>query len=197
MLKKIVTLLALCASTSIFAANSGFYMGIDLGGSRTNATNNSGGIDLPGASVDKNSFAGGANIGYQIGKYLAAELGYMYLGQTKFNNILGVSGADAKVTQQSGDLLAKVLLPITHGLGAYALVGGAYVYEKPSVNGKAKSLGVTAGNSEHGIRLTYGLGASYDFNPSWTIDASWRQIDHGNNIPQTDLVLGGLTYHFG
>jgi opacity protein-like surface antigen len=198
MFKKIHIALAVVSigfSASAFAAKSGLYTGIELGGTRTNFSSSD--LALPGADIDKNSFAGRVELGYQFGQYLALEMGYAYLGYNKFNNAFNISGLDGHITQQSGDLIGKVLLPVTHGLGLYALVGGAYVYEKPTLTGSAKSMGFSISGSEHAIRPTYGLGVSYDFNPKWTIDASWRQINSGSNIPQIDFMSGGITYHFG
>ncbi|MFN7097460.1 MAG: outer membrane beta-barrel protein [Gammaproteobacteria bacterium] len=209
MLKKLSFTLAaagLIFSASAYAtASNGLYLGLQLGESSADYSNSSSGLSdfygyssLPGASVDNNAFAGRLYLGYQFNKFVAAELGYSYLGNVEFNNIFAVSGATASLRQQAGDLTAKVMLPVTRQFNVFALGGVAYVGAKPNdVSNTASLLGVQTGSREGAFTATYGLGAGYDFNQHWGLDATWRRFNSSGDIENTDLFTLGAAYHFG
>lgn len=208
MLKKLTLTLAAAGvifSASAYAtANNGFYTGLQLGESSSNYSNSSSGLSdfygyssLPGASVDNNEFAGRLYLGDQFNKYVALELGYSYLGNVEFNHIFAISNANAELRQQAGDLTAKVMLPVTQQFNVFALGGAAYVYAKPNnVSSTASTLGVQTGSGEGQFTATYGLGAGYDFNQHWGIDATWRRFNASGDIENIDLFTLGAAYHF-
>ncbi|MBY0545006.1 MAG: outer membrane beta-barrel protein [Gammaproteobacteria bacterium] len=208
MIKKVLLALAttmLAASTSVFAtAKNGLYLGLQMGESKANYSDNSSGLNsffsqptLPNASIDENSFAGRLYMGYQWNKFIAAELGYNYLGNVQFNNIFGISGADADLRQQAADLSAKVMLPITKQFNVFALGGGAYVWAKAwNTSTTADTMGVEVGSSQGTFTPVYGLGADYDFNEHWGVDVSWRRFIANGDLEQTDLAMAGVAVHF-
>lgn len=209
MLKKLLVASAITgmmfASSAFATTVNGFYLGAQLGESSSDYQNDSSGIQdfydanaLYGASVDNKAFAGRAYLGYQFNKFVAAELGYTYLGDTEFNNILGISGIDAALRQHAGDLSAKVMLPITRQFEVFALGGAAYVYASPEdVSSTAKLLGYGNGSSEGSFTPTYGLGAEYDFTQHWGLDLTWRRFVGNGDIESNNLYTLGAAYHFG
>jgi OOP family OmpA-OmpF porin len=208
MLKKLTLTLAvagLAFSTSAYAtASNGFYLGLQLGESDSDYSTSSSGLNdfygyssLPGTSIDSNEFAGRVYLGDQFNKFLALELGYSYLGNVEFNNIFGFSNADAELRQQAGDLTLKVMLPVTQQFNVFALGGAAYVFAKPNnVSSTASTLGVQTGSSESAFTATYGLGAGYDFNEHWGVDATWRRFNASGDIENIDLFTLGVAFHF-
>lgn len=209
MLKKLSLVLTaaglLCSASAYATASDGFYLGLQLGEADANYSNSSSGLNdfygyssLPGASVDNQEFAGRAYLGYQFNKFFATELGYSYLGNYEFNNIFAISGASAELRQQAGDLTAKVMLPVTKQFNVFALGGLAYVYASPNnISSTAGFLGVQDGSGEGAFTATYGLGAGYDFNDHWGLDATWRRFNSSGDIENTDLFTLGAAFHFG
>lgn len=176
---------------------NGIYLGLQGGESNANYSDDSlsSDFDLAGAnssSVDNTSWAARIYGGYQFNKYIAAELGYSYLGQVDFNNIDGLNNADAQLLQQGIDLTAKIMLPITSKFSVFALLGGDYMIV--SADSSSSSV-IQASGNQTGWGVTYGLGAEYDFNPKWGIDATWRRFDANNGIQDTDLFTLGIAWH--
>jgi OOP family OmpA-OmpF porin len=196
MLKKLAlttVVASLTLSASAFAlTDNGLYSGVQLGRSHTSDLGN-----YPNTDIDQNSFAGRAYLGYQFNKYISTELGYSYLGTVNFNNLYGIHGADGKLTQQSGDLIAKASLPLGNHFNLFALGGGAYLYGHSTVNSTASSAHITTGDDVSIVRPTYGVGASYDINNKVSLDLSWRQINGGSSYQNVNFAGLGVAYHFG
>lgn len=207
MIKKVLLVAAVAlSSTSAFAtASNGYYLGMQLGAANADYSTTSSGLKdlfgystLPGADIQNTSFAGRVYMGYQWNKFLAAELGYNYLGKVEYNNIFGVSGISSDLVQQAGDLTAKVMLPVTRQFNVFALGGVGYVWAKSCDTSKtASNLGIGSGTSAEGtFTPVYGLGAAYDFNQRWGVDVSWRRYIANGDIEQTDLAAAGVSVHF-
>lgn len=201
MFKKVTVTAALLTSACIalpaYATTvNGLYMGLQLGQSDADYSSSTNDI-LAGSSVDNKSWAGRIYGGYQFNKFIAAEFGYTYLGKVGFNDILGVSGADADLQQQALDLTAKIMLPITRQFQVFALLGGDYMMANvTNISSTADNLGISGSGSQTAFGGTYGLGAEYDFNPNWGIDGTWRHFGGNNGIQNTDLFTLGIAWHF-
>ena len=158
--------------------------------------------------------AGRIYIGYQFNCFAAAEFGW-----AKYPNVpihaqasgTDLSLASAYIANGTGsiqidafDLVGKAILPFRDVFSVYAKAGAAYIEHR----GNEQGIVLVAGEQENGANYsinqrffpTFGLGLSYDFTPHFLADLSWmriQQIGHPLDIGSTDLVVFGLSYHFG
>ena len=212
-------------SSAAFAADNGFYIGVDVGQVKTNygnATNNfgikfdtvgnSGNLqDLgPGApSVNSSGLGGNIYFGYQYNHYLATEAGYTYMPSVNLLNKETASvgsvtaTGDLTLDEQAGDLVEKFMLPIaSSGITLFAKGGIAYITAREKANLTVTGIGPTPiqfsdADTVNAFRPTYGAGISYDFTNSFTGNISWQRIQGNNNIQNVNLAAVGVAYHFG
>jgi len=208
---KFITIIACLAFPLVSAADiSGWLAGLQLG--RYNADYNVAnqsyqtyqGSTLGGAPTkeDQGHYAGRAFLGYSFNQYLATEFGYTRYQGTKFENIYGVLNANVDLDLQSFDLVGKVKLPLNDLFNIYAKLGVAYVKKDEQANRRAKTIETSNGllvlpdNDKILYRSTYGVGATYNLNPTFAIDAGWSRIQGQGQIKDTDFGFIGVTYYF-
>jgi OOP family OmpA-OmpF porin len=137
--KLLVIAAATAFTTSAFAADSGFYVGADIGTSQQ-------GVNGPG-STNTHPSVGGIYGGYNFDKNFGVEANYSYLGKAK------IEGQSEVETQLFGvDLVGRY--PVSEKLDLYGKLGVAYV---------DRQLDYAAGgsDSEAGIAGKFGVGAEY------------------------------------
>jgi Outer membrane protein beta-barrel domain len=113
-----------------------------------------------------NGAGANANLGYQLNRYFASEMGFTY--------ITGARYADAAM---------KAILPFQikeNDFTVFGKLGAAYVYD----------------NDNHNYEVTpyIGLGASYAISPSLDINIQGQGVTA--SIINLALLSLGLTYHF-
>jgi len=206
MVKKIALACALmgCAAAT-FAGSTNWYLGLQGGYSNTEYDGNSvrndffkNPLNAAGTTKQKNDDDGAVGrvyLGYQFYKYLAVEAGYSYFEEMDWSHLYGVNKAKGDLQQQTGDLLLKPILPLSRRFELYALGGVAYSRVASDINNTAKSAGMKD-TTESAFRPTWGLGAQLYFQQYWSVDVSWRRINGGSNLEQTDETLIGVSYHF-
>lgn len=213
MLKKSLffcTMLLVCNATFAGAGETGWYLGLQGGYADTDYDKTLSGnfvtnhLGLSGTTVESKGHSGAvgrAYLGYQFYRYLAGEIGYSYFQPYKFNNLFGISGADAQILQKTGDILLKPILPLSQQFDLFALAGGAYVYAKGSLNTSAKDLSLSS-HSKNSTQPVYGIGAELYFQQYWSVDLSWRDIYAPNNASSgstkvnSQITMLGISYHF-
>lgn len=167
------TLLALSGVTSVAsAASNGLYAGGSLG---YGDIDNSAGHLIPFTSdawVD--GMAGRLFAGYQFNKYLALEGGYSF----QENGFLKAT------TQNSGDLEAKGMWPITERFNIFGKLGGAYVSQDQQ-----------GGGTSDGVRPLYGVGLGYDLTPKMSTTLDLTRILGSGSIHDSNFAMLGLAYH--
>lgn len=218
-----VSLSTLVAANAIAAQQPGVYVGGQLGVGNVHQSISSSDVNLPkgltfqsfNSSTSKaNAAAGRLFTGYQFNSNFATELGW-----TKFSNVdtkfsgkatqatfatLNVQQGKATTKTDAIDLVAKGIYPVSDNVNVYAKAGAAYVLSRTNTSEtviqQGKSTLVKGNKSENKLMPTFGVGASYDFNPNLAADVSYNRIQKvggSSNINSTDLVSVGLIYSIG
>ena len=150
-MKKILTVVLLSAfAAPAFAANSGFYAGVDLGRSSTSN------IGATALTQSKDTVLGVLG-GYQINKNFAAEA--FLTGTGKF-----AAGAASGKTDAYG-IDAIGILPLSDAFSLYGKLGVART--KTSLSNAAPSTGAKR------TAATYGLGGQYNVTPAIGVRLGW------------------------
>lgn len=219
-MKKIVTMLvgaaALATMTVGMAANTnsmdvssddnsaaGLYVGGNLGYGVAHHELTDFGVQP--SSLDNGSLAWMANVGYQFNKYLAAEAGYLHVGEQKAS-YNGVNTGITQTMQIGGfDVAGKGIIPINDQFSAFAKAGAVDLYQTQKVSVPGTNLAKTTGNAWTPL---VGLGVSYNVNSNaaidlqdvYTVRTSYTKTIDGVAgtvfLPSTNSVLAGVSYKF-
>ncbi|WP_297481790.1 OmpA family protein [uncultured Photobacterium sp.] len=165
----VVLPLALLVSGAVNAATENpFYAGARAGGvhySDFDAKTGDAHINPSQAiSIDKDDFAGGIFMGYNVTPWFAVETGYTWLGEVTLKND---DHHDAgKIEQQVIDLVGKFTYQATDSLDLYTKVGGAWQFSRY----KDKNIS----DRDDSLIATAGLGAEYHFTDSLSARAEYQ-----------------------
>jgi OOP family OmpA-OmpF porin len=207
-----MALLAVCASSGVQAQttfnNTGMYVGISAGESKSKFDNATTAQSLVGSGVtagalteDTRGNAYKAFIGVPLSPNWAVEAGYFDLGRFGLDAATTPTGTVTGTTRIQGlnfDLVGT--LPITERWSLLGRVGAAYAETKSSFSGTGAS-GVTAlPSSKRDTHYKYGFGTEYAFTPALTMRLEGERYQVNNAIGQranVDLISVGLVYRFG
>ena len=167
MLKQIMVTAALALGASgVYAQDTGWYGGLDLGRSRLS------GIDIGG--LDRSDNALGVDLGYRINRNLALEGAYTDLGKFDFSTPAG----GGEVRPKALSLSAVGILPLQSNWSLYGKAGIARTETKA---------GGPLDTSDTSNGLVAGAGVMYDVNRNVFARAGW---DHYADVG-TDLTGDG------
>jgi len=107
--------------------------------------------------------------GYQVNQYFAAELGYGMLADKGGTEITAL------------ELVGIGAFPINNQFSVFGKLGFASVDFE------------TAGSSNDGTELTYGLGVQFDFTPKVGVRGQWQRYDTDQEV---DVLSIGVIYRF-
>jgi len=196
-------LLLLSLSASAFAAYDGFYVDGNLGW--TNAAYSTSDFNyMTGSHIVSSGFGGGIDFGYQFTRNWAAQVGYTRAARTEVSNISMASNTPGGITSLLNgsiatniwDLALKGMLPLKQGFGVFAKAGVAYVNANVGGGLDQSNLGsMYQDNSQ--VLPEAGFGVSYDWNDNITTAISYTQVFKGGNIPNIQMAMLNLGYHFG
>lgn len=168
--KQAVALTGLVAATAgisspAFAQDSGWYLGASAG--QANVKDLCPDQIPVGISCDDTSGAYGVFGGYQFNRYLGAELGYAYLGETE------VSDSVTTLTHraQGFELLGVGTVPINPQFEVYGKLGVFFWDVKQRCAGTC----IFGSQSETGSDLTYGLGATFNFSKNVGVRVQYQR----------------------
>jgi OOP family OmpA-OmpF porin len=177
-IKQAIALTGLVAATAgisplAFAQDSGWYAGVSAGQAKVKDSCPN---TLPvGVTCDDRSGAYGVFGGYQLNKYLGAELGYTYLDDVSASR----SVTTEKIKVQGIELLGVGTIPINPQFEVYGKVGVFFWNLKDSCTGTSCSFN---SQTETGNSLTYALGAQYNFTKNVGGRAQYQRYkDIGND----------------
>jgi OmpA-OmpF porin, OOP family len=153
--------------------------GLYVGGTVGQSEFKDGCADLPsGASCDEKDTAWRLLAGYQLNRWLAAEVGYHDLGKID-GSALGVNaGVEAKALE----LVGVGTLPIGSQFGLYGKLGGYRGETKLSSN-----VGVSGKDTNNG--LTFGAGLQWDALRNVGLRLEWQRY---NDIGGDDSAKGDI-----
>ena len=207
-----IALLAVCASSGVQAQstfnNTGMYVGISAGESKSKFDNGTTAQSLVGAGVtagalteDERGNAYKAFIGVPLSPNWSVEAGYFDLGRFGFDATTSPAGTVTGTTRIQGLNLDLVgALPITERWSLLGRVGAAYAETKGSFSGTGDS-GVSAfSSSKRDTHYKYGFGTEYAFTPALTMRLEGERYHVNDAIGQrenVDLISVGLVYRFG
>jgi OOP family OmpA-OmpF porin len=174
--------LAAIASPGAMADDSGWYLGGNLGQSKSH--------------LDSNSRDTGYKLfgGYQFNPNFALEGGYFDLGSFAFTaSALPPGALNGNYRVQGLNLDAVGILPLNEKWSAFARGGLNYAEVKDSYSGSAS-------RSNRDTNYKYGLGLQYAFTPALDLRLEaerYRVQDGVGNKGNIDLLSLGLVYRFG
>lgn len=179
--------LALLVSGAVNAATvNPYYVGVRAGGVHYADFDAKSGNDhwnpSQETSIDKDDFAGGIFMGYNVTPWFAVETGYTWLGEVKLKN------DNAKVKQQAIDLVGKFTYQATDALDLYTKVGGAWQFSHI----KAGDLS----DRDDSLIATAGLGAEYHFTNNLSARAEY-QYYHDMEVKPANTKINWDAHYYG
>ncbi len=214
-MKKILTIgaavLSFAAFTSIAnAATPGSYLGLGLGTSRLETTNNK--LNFGAATTSSKTQRGGLGerlfAGYNFNQYVGVEAGLAHYAKSSYDASTIGANASVDYNLNAFDVVGKGYLPFAEGFNAYALAGAALVKSKTEVKANNAVVFGQTGNHNYNnskIRPVYGIGVSYDI-PQTGVTTNvelTRIVGTGNTstnpraIPNADMLSLNVAYNLG
>jgi len=203
-----LTALALIASPSAMAQDSGWYLGANVGKTKAKIDDDRiiTGVIPSGFTVtainDDDSGTGFKLFGgYQFNRYFSLEGGYFDLGKVGYQATTlpaGTLNGEMKVNGLNLDLVLN--LPFTEKFSAFARVGAAHANAKDTFVGTGAVLVTNPNPSERSTNVKFGAGLQYDFTKSFGMRAEverYRINDAVGNKGDIDLVSLGILVRFG
>lgn len=202
---------AVIVSPLAMADDSGWYVGANVGQSRTKIDNarNIANLQTQGlatTAIVENNRATDYKLfgGYRVSKNFAVEGGYFDLGQFGFAmTTLPAGTLNGNIKIQGVNLDAVGILPVTEQFSAFARVGLNYAQSKTSFSGTGAALNVVPLNfnpTKSQINYKFGAGLQYDFTESLGMRLEgerYRINDAIGNKGDIDFFSLGLIYRFG
>ena len=200
--------LAGIASPCALAGNDGWYIGGNVGQSRSTIDNDgikgglqSGGFTTTSLANDNRDIGFKVFGGYQFIPYFALEGGYFNLGKFGFTAATQPPGAlDGKIRLMGLNLDAVGILPIAAGFSALGRIGVDYTQARDTFSGSGSVNVTDPSRSKRAANYKFGLGLQYDITDSIGLRAEaerYRVNDAVGNHGDIDLFSAGLLYRFG
>lgn len=142
--------------------------------------------------------------GYQLHKYIAAEVAYVDLGRFGFRTDVNPRGALSGSTRIDGfEVSVLGTLPIGERFSAFARIGALAGQTKTSYTGSGSIETLIGGDNQkkRSTELVYGAGAMYNINKNLSVRGEWSRYDKlGNALTggrtNANLYSLGLVYRF-
>lgn len=202
-------ILAAMTSSLTLADDAGWYIGGNLGQTRSDIDENRIAASLMESGFsntlvkDASATNHGYKLfgGYQFNRYLAVEGGYFNLGKFGFTSTTQPSGTfngNIKLQGVNVDLVGFV--PFTEHLSAFGRLGVNYAEAKDNFSGTGFVHVLSPTAKERDANLKVGAGLQYAFNENLAMRLEaerYRVGDAVGNKGDVDLLSVGLVYRFG
>ena len=200
--------LALIATPSAMAQDSGWYLGLNVGKTKAKIDDAKITNDIVGAGFavptlnDKDSGTGFKVFGgYSFNKYFAFEGGFFDLGKVGYDAITVPAGTlNGEIKVKGFNFDAVLSLPFTEKFSAFGRVGVSRAKASDSFSGTGFVTVANPNPSETATNLKYGAGLQYDFTKSFGMRAElerYRINDAVGNKGDIDMASIGLLFRFG
>lgn len=217
MYKRIVKHLALILVTasytvSAYAVAPGFYMGFMAGPANNGASTEQAQVKSPPpppiittpANPKSSQFGSRIYIGNKFNSYASFEGGFTYYSGINYDTKGVDTCASTSARVRSIDFVMKGEYTYANSVGVFGKAGAAYTYATASgaffptftilPNGQSQSCGKSTYTTK--VAPTFSVGASYDINQNWVVDASWNRLFVGSVINNMTMYALGISYHF-
>ena len=142
--------------------------------------------------------------GYQLHKYVAAELTYVDLGRFNFRTDVTPTGTLSGLTKISGvELSVLGTVPVTDRFSVLARVGAFAAETKTSYTGTGSIQTQTDGETQKkkGTQVSYGAGVSYMIDQNVSVRGEWSRFTKLGDVltggkTDANLYSVGLVYRF-
>ena len=200
--------LSVIAGSFAVAADSGWYVGSNIGQSRAKIDDPKITSGLLGAGFATTSITDddrhvGFKLfgGYQFNRHFALEGGYFDLGEFGFTASTTPAGTlHGDVKLKGVNLDAVGILPFTQKFSGFGRVGVNYADVKDTFGGTGSVNVISPNRSKRAANYKFGVGLEYDFIESLGMRAEaerYRINDGVGNKGDIDLISLGLVYRFG
>jgi OmpA-OmpF porin, OOP family len=139
--------------------------------------------------------------GYQFSRFLAVELGYADLGQSKASGTVGAVTVDAAFEVTAWELVAVGSFPVMDRLSVLGKFGLYRADIELSGSGRiGAGTPIPFSGDESNNEITFGVGARYDFTRNLGLRAEWQRYKKvgGDETGEVDidLISAGLIWRF-
>jgi OmpA-OmpF porin, OOP family len=192
---------------NISTANAGPYFGLSAGVSKADISKSTYDVliqeNISGSTLDDSDTALGAQIGYRWGKYIAAELGYVDLGEAWYRaDVAGTTGRVSIRHVSSGPTLSVLgLLPITEKFDLYGKAGLFYSDLRIRVAAEDGNGQILASNEvkAHSKDAYAGIGAAWNISKKFAVRVEYQRfLDVGDSDrtgeSDVDLITVGVLF---
>jgi OmpA-OmpF porin, OOP family len=204
----ILAALATVNSSAAFAAEPGWYGGLNIGQTRSKIDEAkimsnllANGLATTAISSDNRDTGFKVFGGYQFNRYLALEGGYFDLGQFSFTaNTLPLGSLSGNIKLQGMNLDVVGTLPLTERFSAFARVGANAAKAKDTFGGTGLVIVSNRNPSKRETNMKFGGGLQYQFSDALTMRAEverYRVNDAVGSRGDVDMTSIGLVYQFG
>lgn len=204
-----LAVLAVIASPPALAdADDNWYVGANVGQSRSNIDGEKINNSLPGGGIvstttSEDDRGTGYKIfgGYQLNRNFAVEGGYFDLGEFGYKATTGsldTLNGEIKVKGLNLDLVG--ILPVTEKFSAFARAGATYAEAEDHFTGTGSVNLADTSPSKRKANYKYGVGVQYDLTEALGMRAEAERYRINNAVGKDgdiDLYSVGLVYRFG
>lgn len=203
-----LAILSVIGSPVAFAAEPGWYGGINIGQTRSKIDEAkimsnllANGFTTTAMSSDNRDAGFKVFGGYQFNRYLALEGGYFDLGQFSFTaNTLPLGSLNGNIDLKGFNLDVVGTLPFTERFSAFARVGANAAKAKDTFGGTGLVFVSNRNPSKRETNMKFGGGLQYQFTDAFSMRAEierYRVNDAVGSRGDIDMASIGLVYRFG
>ncbi len=197
----VIAVMGVATGSGVMADDTGPYVGGSLGGSLVDVTSGQisalatdAGFATASTSIDDTDFGWKLYGGYRFGRYFAAEVGYVDLGEASFTTrTTGPSASiDGKAEAIGLNFQGVLVVPYTDKFRLFAEAGGLWWDVDGRVAAVSNGVGVAQSASVDGVDFKFGFGVTYDVTERFGIRAEYEQF---TNVGDPS-VTGEADIHF-